>query len=445
MSRRLLDGLLAASLLTMTWAKIHWQAGSLDLTIGNITASAFVAAFVIDRLQRRDDALPRPAITLCGFMLTFLAVYLAGYFDLDSNAALTFWIKGIVSWAVHFLLLIMAVAYVIERGAAVYLRAIRWFVAGITLNAVYGVVQLALVVAAGVNLDKLVVGPLTAGQGKVGGINVFGQVARTENIYRINALTGDPNHLGVMLCVPLLLLLPVWLSATRGRRRLGALLVFLFVVQVLTLSRSGALGDVVGLLVLSPLLAKRLPSARSLVLVLAPLVAGAVALYVSSPFVRTVIRARTDVGGRGTNTHFEFYRLVSPALDPHPLFGMGFNTFAVFYEFLTGQSNYGPHSFWVATLVETGIVGLTVYLVYGAWLVACALLMARSEQARARVLGYGWLAAMAGTAAANLFYLTMQFDYFYGVVMLVAAGQYILAPGRARLATTAAQPRPALH
>ena len=72
MSRRLLDGLLAASLLTMTWAKIHWQAGSLDLTIGNITASAFVAAFVIDRLQRRDDALPRPAITLCGFMLTFL-------------------------------------------------------------------------------------------------------------------------------------------------------------------------------------------------------------------------------------------------------------------------------------------------------------------------------------------------------------------------------------
>ena len=345
----------------------------------------------------------------------------------------------------HFLLLIMAVAYVIERGAAVYLRAIRWFVAGITLNAVYGVVQLALVVAAGVNLDKLVVGPLTAGQGKVGGINVFGQVARTENIYRINALTGDPNHLGVMLCVPLLLLLPVWLSATRGRRRLGALLVFLFVVQVLTLSRSGALGDVVGLLVLSPLLARRLPSARSLVLVLAPLVAGAVALYVSSPFVRTVIRARTDVGGRGTNTHFEFYRLVSPALDPHPLFGMGFNTFAVFYEFLTGQSNYGPHSFWVATLVETGIVGLTVYLVYGAWLVACALLMARSEQARARVLGYGWLAAMAGTAAANLFYLTMQFDYFYGVVMLVAAGQYILAPGRARLATTAAQPRPALH
>jgi hypothetical protein len=378
-------------------------------------------------------------------MLTCLAVYLAGYFDLDSNAALTFWIKGIVSWAVHFLLLIMAVAYVIGRGAAVYLRAIRWFVAGITLNAVYGVVQLALVVAAGVNLDKLVVGPLTAGQGKVGGINVFGQVARTENIYRINALTGDPNHLGVMLCVPLLLLLPVWLSATRGRRRLGALLVFLFVVQVLTLSRSGALGDVVGLLVLSPLLARRLPSARSLVLVLAPLVAGAVALYVSSPFVRTVIRARTDVGGRGTNTHFEFYRLVSPALDPHPLFGMGFNTFAVFYEFLTGQSNYGPHSFWVATLVETGIVGLTVYLVYGAWLVACALLMARSEQARARVLGYGWLAAMAGTAAANLFYLTMQFDYFYGVVMLVAAGQYILAPGRARLATTAAQPRPALH
>ena len=38
---------------------------------------------------------------------------------------------------------------------------------------------------------------------------------------------------------------------------------------------------------------------------------------------------------------------------------MGYNTFAVFYQFLTGKTDFGPHSFWVATLVETGVVGLT--------------------------------------------------------------------------------------
>ena len=39
--------------------------------------------------------------------------------------------------------------------------------------------------------------------------------------------------------------------------------------------------------------------------------------------------------------HLQFYQLVPPALDPNPLFGMGFNTFAVFYEFVTGQSTSG--------------------------------------------------------------------------------------------------------
>ena len=76
--------------------------------------------------------------------------------------------------------------------------------------------QLVTQVALGLNLDKLVVGTLTLGQGKATGINVYGQVGGTQNIYRINALTGDPNHLGVMLCVPLLLLLPVYLADTRG-------------------------------------------------------------------------------------------------------------------------------------------------------------------------------------------------------------------------------------
>ena len=76
---------------------------------------------------------------------------------------------------------------------------------------------------------------------------MYGTVAGSQNVYRINALTGDPNHLGVMLCVPLMLLLPYYLGDRRGRRRTGLLLLFMFVVQVLTLSRSAALGDVAGL------------------------------------------------------------------------------------------------------------------------------------------------------------------------------------------------------
>ena len=61
---------------------------------------------------------------------------------------------------------------------------------------------------------------------------------------------------------------------------------------------------------------------------------------------------------------------------------MGFNTFAVFYEFITGRSDFGPHSIWVATLVETGIVGLAVYLAYFFYLVACAARDPKGDRSR---------------------------------------------------------------
>src|SRR5262249_2530858 len=299
---------------------------------------------------------------------------------------------------------------------------------GIVANAVYGIVQLILVVGAGINLDRLVVAPLTAGQGKVNGINVYGQVAGSQNIYRINALTGDPNHLGVMLCVPLLVLLPVYLSDRRANRRLGLLLAFLLIVQTLTLSRSAALGDIVGLCVLAPTILPRLPRLRTLAIAAAvPLVLLA-ALYSVSGFVRTVISARTNVQGHGVQTHFEFYSLVQPALTPHPLFGRGYNTFAVFYQFLTGKSDFGPHSFWVATLVETGVVGLALYLAFLGWLIANALLMRKAPDPSRQLLGCGLFAALIGTVAANFFYLTMGFDYFYVVLLLVVAGTALFAP-----------------
>jgi O-antigen ligase len=121
---------------------------------------------------------------------------------------------------------------------------------------------------------------------------------------------------------------------------------------------------------------------------------------------------------------------VQPALEPHPLFGMGYNTFAVFYQFLTGKSDFGPHSFWVATLVETGVVGLALYLVFFAWIVGNALLMRRAQDPDRQLLGAGLVAALAGTAAANFFYLTMGFDYFYVVLLLVVTGAALFAPAR---------------
>jgi hypothetical protein len=427
-SRRPLDVLLLATLLVLTWEKIRWQAPAVTLTATNLMAVLFVVAFVADRIRTRDASFTPAAATLTGFMMAFSAVYLAGYFDLQDRSALEFWLKGMGSWVVHFAYLICATAHLVRRGRPLFMAAIRWFTAGLVINCVYGVLQLGVVVATGINLDKAVIARLTGGQVGVAGINVFGKVG-SSNIYRVNALTGDPNHLGVMLCVPLLLLLPYYLRDRSGRRRLGLLLLFMFAVQVLTLSRSAALGDLVGLLVLAPAASRFLPRARTLAVAAA---AAAVALgivYQTNHFVHTVLKSRLSTGGSGTQAHLEFYKLVPPALDPHPAVGMGFYTFAVFYEFVTGRTDYGPHSFWVATLVETGIVGLAVYLAYFAYILASAVRVSRADDPD--VASLGLLAAVLATAAANFFYLTMSFDYFFALVLLAVGGAALF--GRARV------------
>jgi hypothetical protein len=433
-----LDWLLLLTLSVLTFEKIRWETSLVTLTWTNLLATAFVVAFVIDRLRRRDLLFHPAAITLGGFMLAFGAVYLAGYFDLTDRAALSYWLKGIGTWAIHFTYLILGVAHMVRRGRPLFLRAIVAFTAGLVVNCIYGVIQLTLAIVAGINLDRLVVGPLTAGQGGIGGINIFGTVSGSQNVYRINALTGDPNHLGVMLCVPLMVLLPYYLGDRRGRRRIGLLLLFMLVVQILTLSRSAALGDVAGLLVLAPNARRHLPRMRTIGIALGGLAAALAALYASSHFVRAVIASRTQLNGGSTQTHLQFYQLVPPALDPHPLFGMGFNTFAVFYQFVTGRTDFGPHSAWIAILVETGLVGMALYLVYFAYLLASAAAIRHAADPDIARLGQGLLAALVATAAGNLFYLTMTFDYFYALALLAVAGSAMFGPARARAAVRTA-------
>ncbi len=438
-----LDWLLLATLVVPTWEKIRWETSAASLTITNLIASAFIGVFLADRLARRDPRLPSASIALLGFMLAFGAVYLAGYFDLRDHDALTFWVKGIVTWSVHFAFLVCACAHVVRRGQALFMRCVWAFIAGMIVNCVYGLLQLVLQVGGGVNLDTLVVRPLTAGQGKQGGIGVFGQVGGEKTVYRINALTGDPNHLGVMLCVPIFILLAWYLNDPRRRRWAAATLVLMFVVQTLTLSRSAALGDVVGLAVILPGLRGHLPSGRRLGIGAAVVAMAAAVVYASSTFVQTVISARTQLSGSGVLTHLQFYQLVPPALDPNPLFGMGFNTFAVFYEFLTGRTDYGPHSVWVAILVETGLVGFAIYLVYFAWLVANAFRIRLAADPDISRIGWGIVAGLAGTAAANLFYLTMTLEYFFVVALLAVAGAALFAPEPAPAARMASVGSPA--
>jgi len=421
---RVVGGLFVASLFVATFEKVHWRFGG-AIGLNDIVTILFLLAYVAT--ERRP--LPRTSAIVLGFFAAFLLVYLAGYFDIDTKQGLDQFAKGMTKFVIHFLFLVAAVGYLMQRGERYFWRALAWFSAGFVANGVYGILQL-LAARAGHNLDHLVLSPLTGGASS---INIYGAV-NGQNIYRPNALTGDPNHLGVMLIVPLLALTPVYLRMPRGHPRkwwLAAVLAFLLLVELATLSRSGLVGLGVGVLFLL-LPYRRFVRSRAL---LYPLGALALVLlgvvYQRRHFFEVVLRSRVQTGGTSTSAHFAVYSFIGQVLHMHPLLGLGLNNFAVYYEFVTGEANFGAHSYWVAVIVESGLLGLILWVVFLRYVFVRLLAGRRlgrlldrlgdEEGRRVRPLAYGMTAALAGTIAANFFYLTMQFYYFYAFLAFALA------------------------
>jgi O-antigen ligase len=445
-SRRLSDFFFLGTVFTISFEKIAWEPAG-KIAISELFAIAFVATYVLRRFSRRDATIPRTAGIVLVFFAAFLLVDLIGFFNLETTQALTQFGKGMGKFIEHFTFLACGVAELARRGERFFWRALTWFCAGITVNAGYGILQL-LAAQAGRNLDSLVVRPLT---GHVTQISIYGAVNGT-NVYRSDGLTGDPNHLAIYLLVPLLLLTPIYLRLERGHRLrlpLALLLVGWLVVELATLSRSGLLGLFVGFLVLL-IPYRRLLFSR---VMLAPLalfgLVVAYEIYRRPHFFHTVIASRIQRGGRSTRIHFQIYDFVPQVLHQHPFFGLGFNNFSVYYQFVTGKTNWGPHSFYVALLVETGLVGTALFGVLlwylfrrlkDAHAVGRALAAAGEPvAARVRPLAWGLTAALLGTMAANVFYLTMTFFYFYALMLLILVVPVVF--GR-RVPTLRREPEP---
>jgi hypothetical protein len=417
-----------ATLACVSFEKIQWQlAGTVGLA--GVLGTLFVVCFLLERLGQTPRGFPRTVAIVLLFGLAFLAVYLAGFYNIETEEAAAQFAKGLARFAITFAFAAAGIAYLARQPLRFYWLSVGVLCGGIAFNAFYGIVQLAYAQSGG-NLDQAVLGPLL---GSARPINFYGAVEGAD-VYRPNALTNDPNHLGIVLLLPILILTPLYLRLERGHRfrlLLGVLLPFLLLVELATLSRSGLLGLTVGTLILLVPYRRRLVSAA----VLVPLACLALVLaWVVSrrvDFFETVVRSRLDTQTGSTATHFDVYGLIGPALHGHWLFGLGLNTFSVYYEAVTGLTNWGPHSFYAALVIETGIVGTALFALFLFWVfrrlraghrLGRALAAVRDPlAARVRPLAWGLTAAIVGVMAANAFYLTMQQSYFYALTMLAVA------------------------
>ncbi|HEV7565374.1 MAG TPA: O-antigen ligase family protein, partial [Microbacteriaceae bacterium] len=328
-----------------------------------------------------------------------------------------------------------AVVWIARRGQTYFWHSLGWFCGGIVVNGIYGVLQL-LDAKRGGNLDATVLSPLTGGASQ---INLYG-IVNGANVLRPNAMTGDPNHLAIMLIVPLLVLSPLYLRLERGhpwRKWLMLTIGFLLIVEASTLSRSGLLGLGIGALVLAVPYRRYLASWQLLLPVGAAVAILLVIVLSRLQFFETVLRTRVSTSGSSESAHFSIYSFVPQVLHSHPLFGLGLNTFSVYYQFVTGKTNWGPHSYLVALVVETGFVGAAVFAAFIFWVLwrlhhardlGRALAAAGNPlAARVRPLAWGFTAAIAGTIVANAFYLTMQFYYFYALMALALSVPVVFA------------------
>jgi O-antigen ligase len=424
---RITDALFFATIFTVTFAKLQWEvAGTLSLS--DVLTALFLVAFAGGRLAAGDRRFAYGAAIAAGFFVAFLLVYLIGFFNLDTEQALAQWAKGMVKFLLHFLFLVAGIAYLARRAERFYWWTLSIFTLGIVANAVYGIVQLAAAEVAGINLDQSLLEPITGGASQ---INVYGAI-EGQDVYRPNALTGDPNHLGIELVLPLLVLTPLYLRLERGHRLrlpLALVLGFLLLVELATLSRSGLLGLAAGLAVLAVPYRHKLGS-RELLLPLAGVAIVLLGVLATRwEFFRTVLESRVDTSASGNSTHFAVYEFIPDVLASNPLFGLGLNNFSVYYEFVTGRTNFGPHSFYVATIVETGIAGTVLFVAF-LWYLFRRLGVLREigrrlASPRIRSLAWGLTAALVGTIAANAFYLTMSFYYFYAFATLVLAAPIV--------------------
>jgi O-antigen ligase len=423
------DALFFATVFTVTFAKLQWEvAGTLSLS--DVLTVIFLVALAGTRIGTGDRRLAWSAAVAALFFAAFLLVYLLGFFNLETEQALAQWAKGMVKFLLHFLFLVAGITYLVRRSAGFYWTTLAVFLGGFVANAIYGIVQLGTAEVLGINLDQSLLSPITGGASQ---INIYGAI-EGESVFRPNALTGDPNHLGIELVVPLLVLTPIYLRLERGHRLrvpFAVVLAFLLLVELATLSRSGLLGLGAGLLVLVVPYRHKLLSSRLLLPLGAVVVTLGVVLAARWQFFEQVLRTRIDTSANGTSTHFDVYGFIPDVLSSNPFFGLGLNNFSVYYEFVTGRTNFGPHSFYVATLVETGIVGTALFVAFLVYLFKrLGRLRAIGRalgSARIRPLAWGMTAALVGTIAANAFYLTMSFYYFFAFAMLALAAPTVFA------------------
>ena len=327
-AERATDVLFLAALLSVSFKGLRWEIAGLSPQLADFLITAFLLAFLVERATSSARRPPRAVTVVLACAGGLALVYLAGATGIETRSGVAQFGKGLAYFVLHFAFLAAGVGHLISRSPRYYRVSLACFLVGLGLNAGYAALQL-LTAKLGVSIDAAVLSPIT---GRPARSLSYG-LANGPDVLRARGLTLDPNHLGAMLLLPVLMLTAFSVRGVdlRWPRTRAALLGALGLVLVATLSRSALLGLAAGAVLLVVRYGRRLltrpvvvPTA-GVALILLSIVA------LNRGFYSRVLGARLDIRGEDRIQHLHVYEVLGPALTEHPLFGVGLNNYALTY------------------------------------------------------------------------------------------------------------------
>lgn len=263
--------------------------------------------------------------------------------------------------------------------------------------------------------------------------------------FLVKGLLEDPNDLALAQLMATPFLIEAWLGAKGLKKWLLGLMMLVPIGGVLaTQSRGGLLGLAAGVFVI---IRRRFKS---------PIITGgAVAVFLVAGALASGITDRTGGGQAESGVdmsaqgRLDAWKSGANMLWNHPATGVGYKLFNDYYlsyainpvEWLPGKS---AHNAWVQCMAETGLLGVSAFLLLflrSAWI---NYKLAQLPEARRRTSEgafiRGQLANLAAVGAAAFFLSVAWHYYLYIVFVLAAAGEVIWLGNRSECTTASGGP-----
>jgi hypothetical protein len=205
----------------------------------------------------------------------------------------------------------------------------------------------------------------------------------------------NPAHLAAFLMVPLLLAMAAALSARRVRLRTVLAVLCGLLAEALTLKRAAWVGVAIGIAWLAVIGVRR----RALRPARVVAIAGTFAVLGACTWGMMAVRLERASVASTYDERAGLMRMAVDAIEEHPVLGIGLGAYAQRYKDFRAVVGSGQwlaivHNQYLLRGAETGIPGLLAFVLLLAAALRQALRLARAPDARRRVFGCGWSAAI---------------------------------------------------